>query len=106
MQKAHAVLRSKLVVVAVPVRGILWAGPTVEDMVVMTEFLGRARRGFVNAPENMEPISPCVFTVSDGQVVGIVQGFHGERPSELDMEHVEPAIGFPWPVRPANGAQP
>jgi hypothetical protein len=102
MQKAHALLKSPLIAVAVPVRGILWAAPAGGDVATVGNLIALARRAFVEAPANMEPISPAVLTVSDGKVVGVVQGMTGETP-ELDREHVEPTRGFPWPVQPIGG---
>ena len=101
MQQAHALLKAPLIVAAVPVRGILWAVPAPTDVAVAGQFLSLVRAGFVNAPANMEPISPVAFTLSEGRVVGIVQGTSSDTP-EIDREHVEPDRGFPWPVQPVE----
>lgn len=66
MNEAHALLRSSLLAVAIPARGILAAADGA-DQAQVEKLIDYARRGFVGAPEGMEPITPHAITVRDGR---------------------------------------
>jgi hypothetical protein len=96
MRKAHELLQAPLLVVAIPVRGIMWARPAPTDVAEAGKFIGLARLAFEKVPKNIEPITPVVFSVMDGKLVGVVSGMaEGGRPSD---DEIEPERGFPWPV--------
>jgi hypothetical protein len=91
MQRAHELLKAELLMVAIPVRGILWACPA-GDVEETGAFMATTRAAFVGAPRTMEPISPLVFTVSSGALVGVVRGL-----GEEDVD-VVPTAGFGLPM--------
>jgi hypothetical protein len=77
MRRAHAALRVSHVVVAVPVRGILWIASLL-DPAGVSELVALARASFAK-PEQLEPVSPVVFTVRDGAIVGTLDSSAGAR---------------------------
>jgi hypothetical protein len=93
LNQAHRLLATELLAVAVPARGIIFAGRGVADLAEMSEFLAVAERAFCDVPANMEPVSPAVFAVQAGKLVGVVLG----QPQRTD--EVTPSRGFPWPTR-------
>lgn len=98
MAKAHEQLDAPLLAVAMPVRGILWARAAAEGAEASGAFFDQVRRAFENAPRGIEPISPVVFTVKAGAILGVVAG-RGADGSALSDADIVPARGFPWPVQ-------
>jgi len=102
MNEAHALLSSPLLVVAIPVRGIL-AVADGKDQAQVGKIIDYAHRGFVGAPEGLEPLTPHAITIQDGRPAGIVQGTRSGMP-EIDRQHIEPERGFPWPAQDAGAS--
>jgi hypothetical protein len=94
--QAHRLLDQEVLAVAAPARGLLYAAPGIAGPDPLAAFLSLAERAFVNVPEDMEPISPAVFTVQQGRLTGVILG-HPQRTDEI-----VPARGFPWPTRDAR----
>lgn len=97
MRKASELLGSKLLLVAIPIRGIMWVRAASTDATEVGDFLAGARHVFEQVPAGIEPITPVVLTVDDGKLTGAVGGVAGDRVST--DEEIEPARGFPWPVQ-------
>lgn len=91
MHRAHELLHAGLLIVAIPVRGLMMArsAGAPEDT---GPFLASAMAMFTNAPLTTEAISPLVFTVNNGAVVGVVRGS-----GEADVD-VVPLAGFKLPM--------
>lgn len=99
MTQAHDQLKSPLLTIAIPVRGIMWVRAAATDVATAGAFLELARKAFENAPEGLEPITPVVLTMQDGKLVGVVAGMSREgTPMGID-EDITPLRGFPWPVQ-------
>lgn len=100
MNEAHALLGSKLLAVAIPVRGILVAvdGANPAHAGNLADY---ARRGFVGAPQGLEPITPHIILFQDGKPRSIIMSNSVPDPH---LQHLEPARGFPWPVQDAGCA--
>jgi hypothetical protein len=94
--KAHEQLRSPLLAVAVPFRGVLWARAADRSVAETAAFVRTVRDAFANAPRGVEPITPHVFSAMAGKLTGVIAGDGDTTTGEL-----EPTGGFPWPVRPA-----
>lgn len=83
---AHEQLRSDMLAVAIPFRGVIWARAAGDDRA----FVAHVRQVFVDAPRAVEPVTPLVFSVRDGKLVAAITG---DDPAET-----MPANGFPFPV--------
>jgi hypothetical protein len=94
MQRAHELLHAELLLAAIPVRGIMWARAA-GGLEETGAFIQLTQAAFVQAPLTMEPISPLVFTVSKGVVVGVVSG---TKDGSFDDVDVVPIAGFRLPM--------
>lgn len=100
MKEAARLLGTEMIAVATPVRGVLWAEAGIGSLEEIGAFLALAENGFARVPENMEPVSPVVFTITNGALVGVIQG------SPARNAEVTPARGFPWPQRDVTQVPP
>lgn len=99
MTTAHEQLDAPVLMIAIPVRGIMWVSAAATDAAALGAFLALARATFENAPKGIEPLTPVVLTMQDGKLIGVAAGRSSDSKSIGVGEDITPVRGFPWSVQ-------